>query len=157
MAPRENLKQTLAAYHGTWVKDNAASDSLEPAIRLIHLNRVMRQAVRLIRGVQLGIEQEQLRFSVFSAIPWFKISEYYPWSGAERENRRRDMRRGRSKGSVGVTPKGTIQLQYNWGAPHGGTGVDEFSIDPKGRLQLCTLATVADESVEYCQVYNKRN
>jgi hypothetical protein len=23
-----------------------------------------------------------------------QISEYYPWSGAERENRRRDMRRG---------------------------------------------------------------
>jgi hypothetical protein len=58
---------------------------------------------------------------------------------------------------VGVTPKGTIQLQYNWGAPHGGTGLDEFSIDPKGRLRLCTLATVADESVEYCQVYNKRD
>lgn len=54
-------------------QDNAASDSLEPAIQLIHLNRVMRQAVRLIRGVQLGIEQEQLRFSVFSAIPWFKV------------------------------------------------------------------------------------
>lgn len=54
-------------------QDNAASDSLEPAIRLIHLNRVMRQAVRLIRGVQLGIEDEQLRFSVVSAIPWFKV------------------------------------------------------------------------------------
>lgn len=55
------------------LQDGAASDSLEPAIRLIHLNRVMRQAVRLIRGVQLGIEQDQLRFSVFSAIPWFKV------------------------------------------------------------------------------------
>lgn len=63
---------------------------------------------------------------------------------------------GRSKGRVGITPKGTIQLQYNWGAPHGGTGIDEFSIDPQGRLRLCTIATVGNESVEYCQVYNKK-
>jgi hypothetical protein len=40
---------------------------------LIHLNRLMRQAVRPIRGVELGIEQDRLRFSVFSAIPWFKV------------------------------------------------------------------------------------
>jgi hypothetical protein len=63
---------------------------------------------------------------------------------------------GRAKGAVAVTPKGTIQLQYNWGAPHGGTGVDEFSIDKQGRLRLCTLATVADDSVQYCQVYNRK-
>jgi hypothetical protein len=72
------LLPLAAAYtctHPHILQDNAASDSLEPAIRLIHLNRVMRQAVRLIRGVQLGIEQEQLRFSVFSAIPWFKVRE----------------------------------------------------------------------------------
>jgi len=35
----------------------------------------MRQAVKLIRGVQLGVEQEHFRFSVFSAIPWFKVRQ----------------------------------------------------------------------------------
>lgn len=55
-----------------------------------------------------------------------------------------------------VTPRGSIQLDYTWGAPHGGRGVDDFSIDDQGRLRLCTIATVADESVEYCQVYNKK-
>jgi hypothetical protein len=67
-------RDTAACMRMCALQDGAASDSLEPAIRLIHLNRVMRQAVRLIRGVQLGIEQDQLRFSVFSAIPWFKVS-----------------------------------------------------------------------------------
>jgi hypothetical protein len=32
--------------------------------------------------------------AVFFAAVSFQISEYYPWSGAERENRRRDMRGG---------------------------------------------------------------
>jgi hypothetical protein len=63
---------------------------------------------------------------------------------------------GKSRGSVAVSPKGTIQLRYTWGAPHGGSGFDDFSIDDKGRLRLCTIATVANESVEYCQVYNKQ-
>lgn len=63
---------------------------------------------------------------------------------------------GRSKGTVAVTPAGAIKLEYNWGAPLGGTGIDEFSIDDQGRLRLCTIATVGDESVEYCQIYNRK-
>ena len=57
---------------------------------------------------------------------------------------------------MGVTPKGTIQLQYDWPEPLGGRGIDEFSIDKQGRLRLCTIATVRDDSVEYCQVYNRK-
>lgn len=63
---------------------------------------------------------------------------------------------GRSKGTVAVTPAGAIKLEYNWGAPLGGTGIDEFSIDDQGRLRLCTIATVGDDSVEYCQIYNRK-
>lgn len=55
-----------------------------------------------------------------------------------------------------VTPQGTIQLQYSWGDPYGGTAVDAFSIDSSGRLQLHTIATVEGKAVEYCQVYNRK-
>jgi hypothetical protein len=54
-------------------------------MRLIHLNGVMRQAVRLIKGVQLGVEAEHLRFSVFSAIPWFKVGDMRGWGGGGRK------------------------------------------------------------------------
>jgi hypothetical protein len=46
---------------------------MDAAMRLIHLNGLMRQAVKLIRGVQLCIEEDRFRFSVFSAISWFKV------------------------------------------------------------------------------------
>jgi hypothetical protein len=76
------------------VQDAAASESMDAAMRLIHLNAVMRQAVKLIRGVQLSIEEDRFKFAVFSAISWFKLNEFFPWSGEVCENRRRDLRRG---------------------------------------------------------------
>lgn len=48
---------------------------MDAAVRLVHLNAVMRQAVKLIRGVQLTIEEGRFRFAVFSAISWFKVRE----------------------------------------------------------------------------------
>lgn len=42
-------------------------------MRLVHLNALMRQAVKLIRGVQLSIEEDRFKFAVFSAISWFKV------------------------------------------------------------------------------------
>jgi hypothetical protein len=53
-------------------------------MQLIHLNRIMRQAVRLIRGVELDMEQQHFRFSVFSAIPWFKVRARQEWAPAGR-------------------------------------------------------------------------
>jgi hypothetical protein len=59
---------------------------------------------------------------------------------------------------VCVTPQGTIRMTISWGAPHGGTSVDELSIDVQGRLRISTTmrATVGDKSVTYCQVYDKQ-
>lgn len=55
------------------LQDGAASDNLDPAMRLVSLNGMMRQGVRLIRGVELGIDPTHFNFAVFSAIPLFKV------------------------------------------------------------------------------------
>jgi hypothetical protein len=146
----------LSDFHGTWIKDAAASESMDAAMRLVRLNAVMRQAVKLIRGVQLSIEEDRFKFAVFSAISWFKLNEFFPWSGEVCENRRRDLRRGRSHGRVQISPKGTINLQYSWDAPHGGQATDEFSIDEQGRLRLYTVVHVDGQSASYVQVYRRR-
>jgi hypothetical protein len=54
-------------------QDAAASESMDAAMHLIHLNALMRQAVKLIKGVQLSIEEDRFKFAVFSAISWFKV------------------------------------------------------------------------------------
>lgn len=56
-----------------WLQDGAASDSLDAAMRLVHLNALLRQGVKLIRGVDLGIGESHFQFQVFSAIPIFKV------------------------------------------------------------------------------------
>jgi hypothetical protein len=146
----------LADFHGTWIKDAAASESMDAAMRLIHLNALMRQAVKLIKGVQLSIEEDRFKFAVFSAISWFKLSEFFSWSGELCENRRRDMRRGRSQGRVQISPKGTINLEYTWDHPHSGRATDEFSIDNEGQLRLYTVVHVGGESASYLQVYRRK-
>lgn len=55
------------------LQDAAASTSMDAAMRLIHLNALMRQAVKLIKGVQLSIDEDRFKFGVFSAISWFKV------------------------------------------------------------------------------------
>jgi hypothetical protein len=62
-------------------QDAAASTSMDAAVRLIHLNALMRQAVKLIKGVQLSIDEDRFKFGVFSAISWFKVGEGWqqPW------------------------------------------------------------------------------
>jgi hypothetical protein len=148
--------KVLAAFHGTWIKDAAASTSMDAAMRLIHLNALMRQAVKLIKGVQLSIDEDRFKFGVFSAISWFKLNEFYPWSGEVAQNRRRDMRRGRANGRAQISAKGTIQLQYSWDQPHAGYATDEFSIDEQDRLRLATVVHVGGQTASYVQVYRRK-
>jgi hypothetical protein len=76
------------------LQDNAASDSMEPAMALIHLNGITRTAVRLIKGMKLSLDESgHFAFGVFSVISWFKITERYVL-GEPCQHRRRDLRRG---------------------------------------------------------------
>lgn len=88
------------------LQDTAASDSMEAAMRLIHLNGMMRTAVRLIRGVKIGLDEQHFHFGVFSVISWFKIYEHYTL-GEVCLNRRRDLRRGVCKG---CEPRGIAEF-----------------------------------------------
>lgn len=54
LARREELWEGLAQrLGGVWVKDKAASDSMEPACALMQLNGLIRTAIRLIRGLEI--------------------------------------------------------------------------------------------------------
>ena len=60
-------------FSGTWNKDLAASDSLDDALRLMQLGGIMRQAVKLVRGVSIEQSSEEFVFRVFSVLTWFKV------------------------------------------------------------------------------------
>jgi hypothetical protein len=56
------------------LQDGAASDSLDPAMRMMHVSSLMRQGAKLVRGGNLGIGESHFQFQVISAVPFFKVS-----------------------------------------------------------------------------------
>lgn len=49
---------------------------MDEAIALMALGGVMRQAIRLIRGVQIKQDQQQFEMAVFSVLSWFKVRRH---------------------------------------------------------------------------------
>jgi hypothetical protein len=55
------------------LQDGAASDSLDPAMRMMRVSSVMKQGAKLVRGGNLGIGESHFQFQVVSAVPFFKV------------------------------------------------------------------------------------
>lgn len=57
----------------TWLQDKQASDNMDHMLRLMGLKGVVRQAVRLLRGVHIQHTDESVQLQVFSVLGWFKV------------------------------------------------------------------------------------
>ena len=57
-------------------QDKDASDTLDGAMELVKLNRLIRPAVALVKGMEIVHAGSQFEFSVLSAIPWFKACHW---------------------------------------------------------------------------------
>ena len=55
------------------LQDKAASDSMEPTLKLMHVNRLIRTAVKLVKGVELRQTGNSFEIIVLSGILWFKV------------------------------------------------------------------------------------
>lgn len=83
----------LDAFAGVWIKDGAASDSMEEAVRCCHsffirctayalqqmdavaLNGMLRLAVRLIKGMELTVTEDTFTMSMLTVFSWYKVHE----------------------------------------------------------------------------------
>ena len=54
-------------------QDKAASDSMEPTMSLMQVNRLIRTAVRLVKGMELRQSGNSFEIIVLSGILWFKV------------------------------------------------------------------------------------
>jgi hypothetical protein len=55
-------------------QDKQASDSMDYAIKLMGLSGLMRQAIKLLKGIKLTQEGNTFTMAVFSVFSWFKAS-----------------------------------------------------------------------------------
>lgn len=143
-------------FSGTWIKDKEKSESMGEAIKLMALGGLVRQAVKLIRGVKITQDSSQFTMAVFSVISWFKVTERYKLNGEESSCKRRDLRRGGHKGQVEALGD-KLLLHLKWDEPYGGTGWDEFTLKTPDELHIKSSVTVRDQTVQYTTVYNRKH
>jgi hypothetical protein len=55
------------------LQDKDASDSMSDAITLMGLSGLMRQAIKLIKGITLTQDDTSFSMAVFSVLSWFKV------------------------------------------------------------------------------------
>ena len=143
-------------FDGFWQKDDASSDSLGPPMDLLHMPFLLRQAVRVIVGLDIKLTDDTFHFNVCSLIGWFKIREAYPTSGAVARLQRRDLR-GSARGRCAVTPEG-VHLSNAWDEPYVGCETSLLTVSADGQtLTARSSILLADgKSCSYTTVYRKK-
>lgn len=149
------LGRKLNNMSGTWLKDKERSQSMEAAMSLMHLGGIIRQAVKLVRGVHIDQDETTFALTVFSIISWFKVRETYALSGEATQCKRRDLRRGKHTGHVQKHGH-DLRLHLSWDDPFGGTGHDEFRLINQDELHIESTINVGAQQASYLTVYNRK-
>lgn len=142
---------------GAWSKDYDQSDRLDEACALWKLNFVLRNAINLVRGLQLAVSKDGDTMLIFlpSVIKWFKIRESFPMSGTVTQNRRRDLRRGGARGTASADAEGAITVRNEWDTPIAGSLVDVLRI-VGDELHTESTLTIGGQQARYRTVYMRR-
>lgn len=109
-------------------QDKQRSESLDAGAELLRLNRLVRSAIGLIKGIEVNLEGSHFHLHVVSVVSWFKVKERYALGGAVSHAKRRDLRRGLHRGKLAATPDGRLLLQVRSG-DGGCVGVIEPGVD----------------------------
>ena len=144
---------------GEWLRDRAASDPMDDACDAIHLNGLLRKALVLINGLSISFEGDDMRLSLTSVIPFYRITEVYTTDGhTVTRCRRRDLRPGGHVGTAHLTRDGGVDINVRWGAPHGGSLVDALRVTPDGNTLVLTSSMAMDDgtNVTYRTLYRRR-
>jgi hypothetical protein len=159
----EELRGSIAALNGLWIKDKELSDSMGPVCDLMSMPSILRMAIGLIRGVEIvavpptvANPNGEYSFAVLSGVLWFKIREKYTLDGVEVKHRRRDMRGGGAFGGATPADNGGVRIRTRFGAPMSGTMDERIHSPAEGLMHIDTTVTVGGGSVAYRQVYRKR-
>ena len=151
---------------GVWVKSANRSSPLDPVCDLMKLGGLIRLAVRLVRGVEVRVVASssassscpEIELAVFSAIPWFTVRERYALDGKRCSSwKRRDLRRGKHVGRAEAMACGGARLTLEWGEPHAGRGVDEFTLMGRDEMRVdSTIKLVDGKEGSFHAVYYRR-
>eukprot|EP00195_Chlamydomonas_chlamydogama_P017753 CAMPEP_0202891962 /NCGR_PEP_ID=MMETSP1392-20130828/1857_1 /ASSEMBLY_ACC=CAM_ASM_000868 /TAXON_ID=225041 /ORGANISM="Chlamydomonas chlamydogama, Strain SAG 11-48b" /LENGTH=171 /DNA_ID=CAMNT_0049575837 /DNA_START=113 /DNA_END=629 /DNA_ORIENTATION=- len=125
---------------GIWLKDKKASDSMDDMCTAMNLSFLFKQAVNLMKGIEITQDDATLVVCSISLVNWFQVKETYRMDGTPGETKRRDLRKGKTQASIKVIPPspeypgGAIDMATEWGEPYAGFGNDVFSLQDQNTL-----------------------
>lgn len=167
----ERASRASSRFDGTWLRDPAASDSMERALDVMAIRGIVRKAIALVKGLHLKVDVAGgggsssnpsssaglFTLQVFSVIPILKITERYPLTGAPVEHRRRDLRPGRAAGATELVDGGSrLRTTLVWKEPRAGAGTDTYEVSEDGKtLTVSSWLRVDGETASYRVVYRK--
>ena len=76
------------------MQDAQASDAIDEALQLLHINALLRQPMRQLKGIQLQREGSCITLKLLSPVWFFALREQYDLGGIVCHLPRRDFRRG---------------------------------------------------------------
>ncbi|KAK9820741.1 hypothetical protein WJX74_008756 [Apatococcus lobatus] len=140
---------------GAWVKDKRASSSMDGVLDLAEIHGLLRQAINLLTGCEISVEDGIFNFIVTSAVSWFKIIERYPLTGEPKRCRRRDLRRGKHVGSV-EQKDSCVYIHMDWEAPIPGYGCDQISSPSENTLLIKSSICIGGQRASWTAVYHRK-
>ncbi|KAK9833709.1 hypothetical protein WJX74_003388 [Apatococcus lobatus] len=146
--------QDLDNLAGTWIKDRAASSSMDAALDLAEIHGLLRKAICLLKGCEISFDQGDFVFAVTSVVPWFKVIERYPMTGETRQWRRRDLRKGKHTGYV-EQQGSSICVHLDWDHPIAGHGQDRMSSPSENALVVESDCVIGGQALTYRTVYRR--
>ena len=155
------LEEEIAAVNchrsveGTWRKQPEKCSSMEQAYELVQLPWILRQAVRIVKNLEIRESEEFFETRLKAGV--MDIVERYAWSGDVCIHPRRDKRSGHHSGLVERTVEGYPCIFLSWGEPYAGSGSDIFKLSEDGNTleQLSTMKLITGEETQYVTVFHR--
>ena len=130
--------KTVQQFCGQWTKVGARSDSMDKFCELFGVPKWLRQATRLMTGMQISIADDNtLVVKQVCKLGWVPAVETFPLDGScSKPQKRRDMRSGKQTGQLLEAAEGSMTVRVCWAGSLPGSAVDTLQLQesPEGIL-----------------------
>lgn len=142
--------ETVQSFCGTWIKDAKRSDPMDGFCQLFGVPRWLRQATRLMAGLEVTLSGDMLVVKQVCKLSWLSTTEAFPVDGLRTApQRRRDMRSGKQLGQLVSASGDVMQLRVVWQGSLPGQATDTLQLVPqRGKQQPEELLVLHEAQVD---------
>eukprot|EP00878_Enallax_costatus_P005128 GHUV01005391.1.p1 GENE.GHUV01005391.1~~GHUV01005391.1.p1 ORF type:complete len:295 (+),score=71.04 GHUV01005391.1:405-1289(+) len=150
--------EAVKSFCGTWVKDIGSSEPMDSFCDMFGVPRFLRQATRLMSGLEVTILGDALLVKQVCKIGFMSMTESYPLDGVHSSvQRRRDMRSGKQLGKLVSAAEGQMQLRVVFDGRLPGEALDTLQLQEDGNTLVVQhkASLMGKGSAHFREVYRR--